>query len=474
MNRQQFVQFDSGLIVTLDNLISFKEDSRETDSTSIAGKKIPQAYGLKDVAKTVEQNTYHKVAIETVANDVSANGHRVSTSEENFKSQTHKDISDYIESLDLDLVAYEAAFEYRLYGQVWIEILKENYDGEAPISGINVLQGKYMYKTVDSRVYMSQVNGKIRYFKKFGYDSIDVNYLSGEIKPRGQIKESERASEVYFQKSYNPNSIHYGLPIAVNIITAIVGDLKRGESNLNFFLRGGVPKYLITISGNFEEIINRAEYEEDPDNVDPVYIDEWLEEQLQTIEAQNNPNSAMVLTLQNNGMGETPINVDFQQVSSDTGEASHREYRTDNRDEILAAHQVPVYRLGIAETGSLGQTNIVEQNKIYNRKVVKPLQSMIEKLMKKVIAHQYGSGISAEYVFKFNEIDLEDNAQKIEIKLKEQEFLLKEFQAGVISLEMYLESTGRSIDEFENSIEAESQLQRELDDLIKKLDGIEE
>ena len=177
--------------------------------------------------------------------------------------------------------------------------------------------------------------------------------------------------------------------------------------------------------------------------------------------------SSLVLTLQNNGQ-EIPINVNFQTISSSTGEASHTEYRINNRDEILAAHQVPVYRLGIAETGSLGQTNIVEQNKIYNRKVIKPIQKIFEDLFNKIISDQFGEYVAKKYKFEFNPIDLEDDLQQLEMKLKKFQFYLTELQSGAIDMEYYYELTEKDFSKFERDLKTEMLQNEVVEEIINK------
>jgi capsid portal protein len=472
-NRQQFVKFDSGLVENLETL-SFKSDSREID-TSLNGVIIPHWCNMSRIGKTIEQNTYHKVAIETVSVDVSSNGYYIDDKNNEENNEIQENIRKFLDNLNILEISYIATFEYRLYGQTWLEVIREKHNAKGKILKLNILQSKYMYKDYkDDRIFRQMYNGKTVFFKNADYpgsENFDVNYINGKVEKLGIIPEDEKANEVYFLKNYNPDSKDYGFPIAINIMSVIIGDLKRGENNLNFFLRGGVPKYLITISGDFENVINKEEFENDPENVRPIYIEEWLESEMRVLESQNNPNGALVLTLQNNGQSH-PIEVQFQEISSNTGEASHREYRKDNRDEILSAHQVPPYRLGIAETGSLGQTNIIEQNKIYNRKVIRPIQTSLEIIINKILTSQYGSVIMNRYRFEYDEIDLEDEILKLENDLKLHEFYLKELAAGVIDVEYYYELTGKCFSKFERDIEERMLEDEVIEEIAAKARGI--
>jgi len=43
--------------------------------------------------------------------------------------------------------------------------------------------------------------------------------------------------------------------------------------------------------------------------------------------------------------GQGEVNIEFKPLSTEVKEASFRLFRQDNRDEILAAHGVPPYRM---------------------------------------------------------------------------------------------------------------------------------
>ena len=83
--------------------------------------------------------------------------------------------------------------------------------------------------------------------------------------------------------------------------------------------------------------------------------------------------------------GQGEVNIEFKRFECEVKEASFRLHRQDNRDEILAAHGVPPYRVGVAETGSLGGNTARESTEIYKRSVIEPRQEMLESMINKHI-----------------------------------------------------------------------------------------
>ena len=79
-------------------------------------------------------------------------------------------------------------------------------------------------------------------------------------------------------------------------------------------------------------------------------------------------------------------------MSTDVKEASFRLFRKDNRDEVMIAHGVPGYRIGIIETGSLGGSTARESTEIYKRSVIDPRQVIIEETInQEIIWHKNGA-----------------------------------------------------------------------------------
>ena len=93
-----------------------------------------------------------------------------------------------------------------------------------------------------------------------------------------------------------------------------------------------------------------------------------------------NPYSTLFLSIPSR-VGGGSVNVQLIPLSVDVKEASFRLFRRDNRDEVLHAHGVPGYRIGVVETGSLGGSTAEESTEIYFDSVIKPARGILEFLL---------------------------------------------------------------------------------------------
>lgn len=180
------------------------------------------------------------------------------------------------------------------------------------------------------------------------------------------------------------------------------GDIARRDYNIAFFDNWGVPAYAVFITGNF-----------DPGELDEQGKSEFersIEEHFN--ELSKSPHSTLIMSVPTTeGQGE--VNIEFKPLSTEVKEASFRLFRQDNRDEILAAHGVPPYRMGIAETGSLGGSTAQESTEIYKRSVIEPRQEMLESMINKYILWE---GFEAfDWEFKFAEIDTQDEKHDMDM-----------------------------------------------------------
>jgi len=182
-------------------------------------------------------------------------------------------------------------------------------------------------------------NGKKRWFKRVEYP-YDVHKDTGVISPLKSLQAEDRASEIIWFVNYTPRSDYYGLPDIIPALGAIWGDIARRDYNIAFFDNYGVPAYAIFVSGNF-----------DPGEVDEegrTEMEKMIEEHF--AELAKNPHSTLILSVPTEGRDEE-VKIEFKSLSAEIKEASFRLYRNDNRDEILSAHGMPPYRIGVNETG---------------------------------------------------------------------------------------------------------------------------
>ena len=143
------------------------------------------------------------------------------------------------------------------------------------------------------------------------------------------------------------------------------------------------------------------------------------------------------------GVNLTPLN-----VGSGGEEAGFRLYRADNRDEILAGHGVPPYRIGLSIEGSLGGNVSAESSVIYTTSIIQPIKKMNEDLLNNLFYTEYVHqkrinketfALTERYLnwqFKIAEIDKRDYQQDL--------YNAKElFQMGAITPRQITETLGK-------------------------------
>lgn len=110
------------------------------------------------------------------------------------------------------------------------------------------------------------------------------------------------------------------------------------------------------------------------------------------------------------------VELEFQELAAKLNDGELRQYRIDNRDEILRAYQMMPNRVGIIESGNLGGGSGESQIEIYNTSVVKPLQEMFERVIDALLHSERPLGLGLKTVrFKFDEIDSIDEQREANI-----------------------------------------------------------
>jgi len=156
------------------------------------------------------------------------------------------------------------------------------------------------------------------------------------------------------------------------------------DYNLSFFDNYGVPAALVTLEGDWEENSMK-------------YINDFLDVE---IKGSSNAHKTLVLELPSGG------SLTWKPLSVDVKEGSFNLYYKQSRDEVLSSYKMPMYRIGISETGSLGGSTARESTAIYINSTIAPLQKAVNRVLTKSIVH---NGLNCEHInFQFNKIDTRD------------------------------------------------------------------
>lgn len=410
MTRKPFcIVTQKGDAIKYDTLKDFvvKEDEKTKGlepNQSAGGQVIPALYNPLALAQLLEQNVYHNRCVMTKARDVAGLGWALKPLVDNPSEQQRQELDDFFSSTKptLTLMLDNVMKDVEAVGYGCIEIVR---DGDAP-DGKPALMAHIPSHTVrihkSRNKYRQERGGKKRWFKAVGYD-MDVDFDTGDEKPLGGIAPEKRASELIWIVNYTPRSDYYGLPDIIPALGALQGDLSRRDYNIAFFSNYGIPAYAVFITGDYDP-------GEPDETTGKTPLETAIETHFKTI--QQNPHSALILSVPSVS-GDGAVKVEFKPISAEIKEASFRLYRQDNRDEILSAHGVPAYRVGINESGNLAGNAAKESTEIYKRSVIEPRQEMLEAFINQYIV--WGGFEAFDYQFKLAEIDTSDEAHDVEM-----------------------------------------------------------
>lgn len=366
---------------------------------------VPPLYNPEALARTLELNTYHYRACRTKARDTVGTGWELSAVVDEPDEAQRVLVSSFFEDLSLPLgsMLERVMMDFEAVGFAAMELVREGYrhDG-APVLLTHI--PSHTLRVHQDGNKFCQIRGlRRRWFKAAGY-MMDVDKDTGVERELGQMSERQRGSEVIWLVDYTPRSDFYGLPCIIPALGAMQGDIARRNYNISFFDNFGVPAYAVFITGDF-----------DPGEVDAAGHSE-LEKMITKHFAQlaERPHSTLILTIPTDRGSVDKPNVDVQikPLAVDTKEASFRLFRKDNRDEVLAAHGVPPYRMGITETGSLGGSTAVEATEIYKASILKPRQDILAQAINKWVLGGLGA---SNYWWELKTIDTRDEKHDLEM-----------------------------------------------------------
>lgn len=365
-------------------------------------------YDPHALLELLELNTYHAQCVDVVARDSAGNGWTINNKTGREGSDaSKKKITAFVEKLskNLNKLFYQRTYDRRAMGYGAIEVVREGRSNSS-VKGLDHVPSQHLRRHTDGFRVKQHIGEKVVWFVIYGKNyvngkPVDVDADTGEVVNYDSLPKEKRANELLWQMDYTPKSQYYGLAKIVPAIPAIHGDTSRTLFNTAFFKNYGVPAFAVTVSGDF------ADYDVEP--TDPEYDETKtlrykISQQLK--EVMKNPYSAVTILIPSEGE-EGNVEIKLQPLSIETKEASFRLYRQDNRNEVIAAHRVPLYRLGINENGSLGGSNIGDATKTYKNSVITPIQTDDEADMQLLIEEEFGD---VDWRFAQNEIDVSDAA----------------------------------------------------------------
>ena len=226
--------------------------------------------------------------------------------------------------------------------------------------------------------FVQMIGNKVVYFRNFGATN------------KNPITDDPRPNEIIHIKEYSPLNTFYGVPDIVAAMPSLLGDQLASQYNIDYFQNKAVPRYIVTLKG--AQLSSEAE--------------DKLFRFLQTgLKGQNH--RTLYIPLPGDSEGNK---VEFKMDPIENGiqDGSFKEYRKQNRDDILIAHQVPLSKLGGSDSSAIAAS--LAQDRTFKEQVARPAQRNLEKIINRIIREK-----TDILEIKFNELTLTDELAQSQI-----------------------------------------------------------
>lgn len=226
--------------------------------------------------------------------------------------------------------------------------------------------------------YIQIIAGTIVYFRNFG------------AKNPNPVTTDPRPNEVIHLKEYSPLNTFYGIPDIVSAMTSLKGDQMAASYNIDYFENKAVPRYIITVKGA---------------KLSPEAEDKLFRFFQTGLRGQNHRTLYIPLPGDQDGQ---KIEFEMHPIENGVQEASFSQYRKQNRDDILMAHQVPLSKLGGVDGAAVSAA--MTQDRTFRDQVCRPLQEYVAKAINKIVKEK-----TDLVSFVFNEVSLTDEVAQSQI-----------------------------------------------------------
>jgi capsid portal protein len=359
-------------------------EEKETRSLDMHGL-VKHPFKTQSLLDLQDNCTYFDACVRQVAKDVVGHGWTLKPIEEPKEGEKETDdkkkereaIEGFLRDVNDEDETIERVFEklmidWGVIGWWNLEVARE----KEAIRGIWQTPAHQMYVHVDKDRYAQKIMQKYQWFKRFGTAG-DVQKNTGKF-----VKESVNPGrEMIMYRNYYAQSGYYGAPNILSGVGAIKGYIGIRDYNIAFFENYGIPAYMIMLEGEWEEESAKQ-------------INDFLD-----VEIKRSDNAHKT------GIFEVPTGnkVTIEPLGIEIKEGSFKLLRKDLRDEILVAYRMPPYRIGIAETGSLGGSTAEQSLPNYNESIILPLQNDTAAIITKLLIRE-GMGFES-FRFEWKELE---------------------------------------------------------------------
>lgn len=226
--------------------------------------------------------------------------------------------------------------------------------------------------------YVQIIGNKVVYFRNFGAQN------------QSPMTTDKRPNEILHYKKYSPLNTFYGVPDIMSAISALHGDQLASQFNIDYFANKAVPRYIITLKGA---------------KLSPASEEKMFRFLQTSLKGQSHRTLYIPLP---GDSADNKVELEMKPIENGIQEASFKEYRLHNRQEILIAHKVPLSKVGGGDTSSIADA--LAQDRTFKEQMARPEQKNLEKMINKIIAER-----TDIVEFKFNELTLTDEISESQI-----------------------------------------------------------
>jgi len=226
--------------------------------------------------------------------------------------------------------------------------------------------------------FVQIIGPKVVYFRNFA--ATNFNPLTSDSRP----------NEIIHFKDYSPLNTYYGVPDIIAALPSLLGDQLASQYNIDYFENKAVPRYVITLKG--------AKLSSDAEDKMFRFLQTGMKSQ---------SHRTLYIPLPGD-TDHSKVEFDMKPIENGVQEGSFERYRKQNRDDILIAHQVPISKLGGADSGATASS--LAQDRTFKEQVSRPAQQHLEKIINKVVKEK-----TDILEFKFNELTLTDEIAQSQI-----------------------------------------------------------